>query len=157
MVSAEDGQVREGAVVDVVVRDVGAFPGLRVDPSAYACVSASRPATRLERRVHTSAISACGLSSVHVSSRKCGNCGEHNEEDITEDTHPIFVALEQAVHVVRMSPCLVVRTRDVQEVAPDLGEEAAVGDLERPAVPVGRLAGCDVVRFALGGVEGSIG
>ena len=65
----------------------------------------------------------------------------------------------EPVHVVRVSPRLVARTRDVdvQEVAPDLGEEAAVGDLERPGVPVCWLAGCDLVRLALGGVEGSIG
>ena len=61
----------------------------------------------------------------------------------------------EPVHVVRVSPRLVVRTRDVdvQEVAPDFSEESAVGDLERPAVPVRRLAGCDFVRFALRGVE----
>lgn len=34
VVSAEDVQVREVAVVDVVVRDVGALARLRVDPSA---------------------------------------------------------------------------------------------------------------------------
>ena len=151
MVSAEDGQVREGAVVDVVVRDVGAFTGLRVDPSAYVCVSASRAATRLERRVLTSATSACDLSSVLVSERMSGNCCARDEEERKGDTHPVLVALEQAVHVVRMSPCLVVRTRNVQEVAPDLGKEAAVGDLERPGVPVCWLAGCDLVRLALRG------
>ena len=80
-----------------------------------------------------------------------GTCCSGNKQVRKGDTHPVLVTLEQPVHVVGVSPGLVVRTRDVQEVAPDLGEEAAVGDLERPGVPVCWLAGCDLVRLALRG------
>lgn len=82
-----------------------------------------------------------------------------NQERATENrsqgkrgqTHPVLIALEQPVHVVRLSARRVVRARDVQELAPDLGEEPAIGDLERPGVAVRGLVRHDFVRLALGG------
>lgn len=64
-------------------------------------------------------------------------------------THAVFVALVQAVHIVRLTTCLVVLRGDIKELLPRFGEEPSLRDLERTGVAVRRLSRLDLIRFAL--------